>query len=73
MDFGPFTVTGFAVTHASGAPPYAPRVQAGGRTVAYSGDTEWDEALLDAADDADLFICEAYMYERDGCPRPMPW
>lgn len=63
--FGPFTVTGFPVTHASGAPPYALRVETEGRTLAYSGDTEWDEALLDAAHEADLFICEAYMFERE--------
>jgi ribonuclease BN (tRNA processing enzyme) len=32
--------------------------------VAYSGDTEWTDALLDAARSADLFICEAYFYEK---------
>jgi ribonuclease BN (tRNA processing enzyme) len=58
------TVTGFPVEHASGAPPYALRVECAGRTVAYSGDTEWCEALVDAARGADLFVCEAYTFER---------
>jgi len=48
----------------SGVPAYALRVQWAGRTVAYSGDTEWCEGLVDAAQGADLFVCEAYTFER---------
>lgn len=58
------TVTPFEVVHASGASPYALRIEAGGHTVAYSGDTEWSDSLIDAADDANLFICEAYFFEK---------
>ena len=61
---GPATVTAFPVVHASGAPPYALRVEYGGRTIAYSGDTEWAESLTEAARGADLFVCEAYMFDR---------
>jgi ribonuclease BN (tRNA processing enzyme) len=61
---GPATVTAFAVEHASGAPAYALRVQYGGKLVAYSGDTEWTESLVAAARGADLFVCEAYSFER---------
>ena len=32
----------------------------GAKTFAYSGDTEWTDALLPIARDADLFICECY-------------
>jgi len=39
-------------------------VASGGRTVAYSGDTAWTDRLIDAARDADLFLCEASSYER---------
>jgi ribonuclease BN (tRNA processing enzyme) len=60
---GPALVTGFPVEHASGAPPYALRVEWAGRTVTYSGDTEWTDRLLDAARGADLFVCEAYTFE----------
>lgn len=62
---GPVTVTGHPVDHASGAPAYALRVEHGGRTLAYSGDTAWTDALLDCADGADLFVCEAYSHGRD--------
>lgn len=61
---GPLTVAGFPVEHASGAPAYALRVQWAGRTVVYSGDTEWCEGLVEAARGADLFVCEAYTFDR---------
>jgi ribonuclease BN (tRNA processing enzyme) len=61
---GPLTVTAFPVEHASGAPSYALRVEWAGKIVAYSGDTEWCDALVDAAHGADLFVCEAYTFER---------
>lgn len=61
---GPVRVTPFEVIHACGAPPYALRVEVDGRTITYSGDTEWTDALLEAARDADLFVCESYSYEK---------
>jgi ribonuclease BN (tRNA processing enzyme) len=61
---GPVSVTGFEVSHASGAPPFALRVASEGRIVAYSGDTEWTESLIDAARGADLFIAEALFYDK---------
>jgi len=61
---GPATVTAFPVVHASGAPPSALRVEYGGRTIAYSGDTEWTESLIAAARSADVFVCEAYTFDR---------
>jgi len=61
---GSLSVAGFPVEHESGAPSYALRVEWAGRTVVYSGDTEWCEALIDAARGADLFVCEAYTFER---------
>jgi len=57
-------VTGFPVLHFSGAPAYALRVDFAGRTITYSGDTEWTDMLLKASDNADLFICEAYSFEK---------
>lgn len=61
---GSILVTPFTVIHESGAPSYALRVECEGKTIAYSGDTEWTDALLQVADGADLFICEAYFYEK---------
>jgi ribonuclease BN (tRNA processing enzyme) len=48
------------VIHRSGAPSTALRLSDGTKTFAYSGDTEWTDALLAIARDADLFICECY-------------
>jgi ribonuclease BN (tRNA processing enzyme) len=61
---GPLRVTAHEVVHACGAPPYALRVELGGRTVAYTGDTEWTDRLLQVAAGADLFIAEAYFFEK---------
>jgi ribonuclease BN (tRNA processing enzyme) len=64
LPVGSVSVTPFGVVHASGAPPFALRVAGGGKTVAYSGDTEWTDSLIDAARDADLFIAEAYFFDK---------
>ena len=61
---GPLQVTPYEVVHACGAPPYALRVELDGRTVVYSGDTEWTDRLLEAAAGADLFVCEAYFFDK---------
>lgn len=59
---GGVTVTPFEVRHPSGAPPYALRFAVDGRTLAFSGDTEWVDNLIDAAQGADLYITECYAY-----------
>jgi ribonuclease BN (tRNA processing enzyme) len=64
---GELTITPYEVRHASGAPAYAVRLQTPDRSIAYSGDTEWTDALLDAADGVDLFLCEGYS------PDPIRW
>jgi ribonuclease BN (tRNA processing enzyme) len=61
---GPATVTAFEVAHLSGAPSYALRLQYGGKSLAYSGDTEWTESLVEAATGVDLFVCEAYFFAK---------
>lgn len=50
------------VIHQSGAPSTAVRVSDGEKIFAYSGDTEWTDALGPIATNADLFICECYGY-----------
>lgn len=63
-DFGAVAVTPFLMQHPCGAPPYALRVELGGKTVTYTGDTEWVEALIPAAQDADLLIAETYFHDK---------
>ena len=57
-------VTPFPADHFSGTPSYSLRLETEGRTITYSGDSAFTETLLDAARDADLFICEAYFMGR---------
>ena len=64
--FGPFTITAHLVAHPVTA--YALRVEAGGRVLAYSGDTGACDALVDTARDADLFLAEAAFREGDQNP-----
>jgi ribonuclease BN (tRNA processing enzyme) len=65
LEFGAVNVTPFAVVHGeSGGPFLAYRVEAEGRIIAYSADTEWTETLIGAARGADLFIAEAYYYDK---------
>ena len=48
----------------SGAPSLALRVECDRCVVAYTGDTEWTDELLDTASAVDLLIAEAYTFER---------
>lgn len=66
MSFGGVSVTPYAVVHgASGGPFLGYRIEAEGRVIAYTADTEWTETLVPLGRSADLFIAEAYTYERD--------
>jgi len=58
------TVTPYLMKHFSGAPSYALRIETEGKVLTYSGDTEWVEELIPAATNADLFICEAYFFDK---------
>jgi len=63
--FGAVNVTPFPVVHGlSGGPFLAYRVATEGRVIAYSADTEWTETLIPLGRDADLFIAEAYTYDK---------
>ena len=54
---GPFTITVREVLHPVTA--YSLRIEAGGRTLTYSGDTAACTGLTENAAGADLFLCEA--------------
>lgn len=61
---GPRVVTPYRVSHESGAPSYALRVELDGRIISYSGDTEWTDSLVRVAAGADLFICESSSFDK---------
>ena len=64
-ELGPVTVTPYPAQHFAGDPAYHLRVEVAGRTVTYSGDTGWSEALIPASRDADLLISECFFYDKE--------
>ena len=57
MQVAGLEVTAFGVPHSPGTAATALRVVGDGKTVGYSGDAGWTEALVEVAADADVFIC----------------
>jgi ribonuclease BN (tRNA processing enzyme) len=69
VSLGRASIEVFDVSHFCGSPPFAVRLTTpSGKVVAYSGDTEWTDALFDAARGSDLFIAETYFYDK-----PIKW
>lgn len=65
LEVGGVQVSAFQAIHGPAGGPYlAVRIEAEGRSVAYTGDTEWTPVLIPAARDADLFIAEAYFRDK---------
>jgi ribonuclease BN (tRNA processing enzyme) len=56
----------FPVRHSPATSPHALRVDVADRVVAFSGDTAWTDTLIDAARDADLFVCEVSSLDGHG-------
>ncbi|TDB83165.1 MBL fold metallo-hydrolase [Actinomadura sp. KC216] len=65
-DIGPFRVTTALMPHPVEA--YAFRIEYGGKTLAYSGDTGASDTLVELASGADLFLCEASFLDKPGLP-----
>jgi ribonuclease BN (tRNA processing enzyme) len=54
--------------HTAETHPTALRVEVAGKTIAYTGDTEWTEDVARVARGADLLIAECYFYDK-----PVRW
>ena len=64
-EVGALRVTSFHVLHDDRAGPCLGfRFEAEGKVIAYSGDTEWTDSLIDIGHEADLFICEAFTRDK---------
>ena len=44
--------------------PHGLRVEYGGKVIAYSGDTEWTDTLIELAEGVDVFICECNFFDK---------
>ncbi|MDJ0754608.1 MAG: MBL fold metallo-hydrolase [Ardenticatenaceae bacterium] len=63
--FADLRVTPFFVNHGrQGGPFYAYRIKFEKRVIGYTGDTEWTDTLIDVGKQADLFIAEAYFFDK---------
>ena len=60
-ELGPLRFEAFEADH--GAPSIAFRISVGGKVLCYSGDSAPTPTLVDAARDADLFVCEGTWLE----------
>ena len=64
-EIGHVRVTPFPVVHDERAGPcLGYRFEAEGKVIAYSGDTQWTDTLIDLGREADLFVCEAYTRDK---------
>ena len=63
-DVAGITVTPYPALHTPETSPTMLRVECGGKIVTYTGDTDWTEDLVAAADGADLLIAECYFYDK---------
>jgi ribonuclease BN (tRNA processing enzyme) len=61
---GAFEVVALPVSHLPETSPHGLRIRAGDHVIAYTGDSEWCDALPRLADGADLFIAEAYSIDK---------
>jgi len=62
---GDITVRPARVRHApSEGPFFAYRIEVDGKIIAFSGDTEWVENLVEIGREADLFISECYSFDK---------
>lgn len=67
LELGPFRVTLHAANHP--VETLAPRIEAGGRVIAYTGDSAPTDRLHEAARDADVLLADATWLEAQ---RPLP-
>ena len=57
-------IAAIPVQHSPSSEPHGLRVQAGGKTIAYTGDAIWTDALVEIADGADLLISECTWFSK---------
>lgn len=63
LDLGLARLGAFETLHDPASCPHGLRVEADGRSLVYSGDTGWFDALAGHARGADLFVCECTFHE----------
>lgn len=62
MMVGALSIQTFPVEHPSGAPSHALRITYRDKVLAFTGDSQWTEALIACGVEADLYLVECYKY-----------
>ena len=65
FELGPARITAFPVRHTPATAPHALRVEYADKVIAFSGDTEWTDTLVEVSRDADLFVCECNFFDKE--------
>jgi ribonuclease BN (tRNA processing enzyme) len=55
----------YPVLHSPHSNPHGIKLRWEGRSLAFSGDTEWTANLIDLSADTELFICECNRFKKD--------
>ena len=63
FEFADLRIETFDVPHVRSGRSHGFRASAGGRSIVYSGDTEWTDDLLRHSRGADLFVCECTSFD----------
>lgn len=61
---GDLTITTYPANHTGETNPTSVRVEIAGKVISYTGDSAWTEHIPALAQNADLFVCECYFYEK---------
>ena len=61
---GDLTITTYPANHTGETNPTSVRVEVAGKVISYTGDSAWTKHMPALAQDADLFVCECYFYEK---------
>jgi ribonuclease BN (tRNA processing enzyme) len=63
MRLGKFKVSAIRSPHTKPDISLSLRIEASGKTIVFSGDSGWNDELVEFSDGADLFLCECTYYE----------
>lgn len=65
FDWRGLSCSAVEVCHPSGAPSYGLRFEFDGKSLSFSGDTEWVDALVDLSEGTDLHINECFSFDTE--------
>jgi ribonuclease BN (tRNA processing enzyme) len=65
LETSDFKLQAFPVIHSAPSLPHGLKLFIEDKIIAFSGDTEWTDSLIELSKDADLFICECNFFEKE--------